>query len=334
MRYPQDNVQVSIVIPIFNEEGNVDKLCQKIHEAMGTSLDHESWEAVIIDDGSQDNSFLRLEAIAKADNHFKILRLARNFGQTTAFMAGLDHACGDIIVGMDGDGQNDPRDINSMLTKIKEGYDLVSGWRINRQDSHIRTWPSRLANALISWASGVKLHDYGCSLKAYRRELIKPMRLYGEMHRFIPIYVRWLGGHITEMPVRHHPREIGYSKYGFERIFKVLLDLTVVIFLHRYLSRPIYIFGGFGLLSIFLGLGFLTWALALKFLYDQDFILSPLPLVSMLCLLMGGVSFLLGLLAEILARTYYEGQGKLTYIIKEKRNLDKTEPHNFCILKE
>jgi len=227
-----------------------------------------------------------------------------------------------VIVVMDGDGQNDPADIPALLDKLAEGYDVVSGWRRKRRDERGRIWVSRIANRLISWASGIHLHDYGCSLKAYRRDVIKSVRLYGEMHRFIPVYASWWGARVTEIPVSHRPRLRGASNYGFERIIKVFLDLLVVQFLGRYETKPMYIFGGFGLVSWGISLASAAYAFYRKCFEDVSFILTPLPLLSVMAFITGVLSILMGLLAELLVRTYYESQEKRPYAIKTTLNLD------------
>jgi len=232
-------------------------------------------------------------------------------------MAGIDCAAGDIIVPMDGDLQNDPADIRRLIEKLDEGYDVVSGWRKDRQDSPIkRNLPSRIANCLISMISGVQLRDYGCSLKAYRRDVIKGVKLYGEMHRFIPIYASWQGARVTEVAVAHYPRIHGKSKYGLERVGKVLLDLLVVKFLDKYATKPIYVFGGFGFLNIGISVMAGIYAVFLKFFEQTSFIMTPLPLLFVMTLITGILSILMGLLAELVMRTYYESQDKSVYLIK------------------
>lgn len=302
---------LTVVVPIFNEEQNITPLYEKTRAAMGAL--GLPWELVVVDDGSRDGSSSLLDKIAAADQRVTIVHFARNYGQTAAMMAGMDHARGDVIVPMDGDLQNDPTDIGRLLEKLNEGYDVVSGWRKDRKDNPIkRNLPSRLANSLISRVSGVHLHDYGCSLKAYRREALDGVKLYGEMHRFVPIYAAWNGARVTEIPVTHHPRLHGESKYGLERIVKVVLDLLVVKFLFRYAGKPIYVFGGFGLLCILCaGLaGF--WAVGLK-LTGTSFIQTPLPLLCVFLGVTGVLSILMGLLAEMMNRTYHESQGKAVY---------------------
>lgn len=311
---------LSIVIPVYNEQDNVFPLYERLSASLQAT--GEEYEVVIVNDGSSDLTEVNLEAIAARDRRFKIVNFRRNFGQTAAMMAGIDFASGDIIVGLDGDLQNDPADIPKLLDKLGEGYDVVSGWRVDRKDAALkRNLPSRIANWLISKISGIHLHDYGCSLKAYKKHVVKGVKLYGEMHRFIPIYASWQGGKVTEIPVAHHPRVHGNSKYGLERVIKVLLDLMVVKFLASYANKPIYVFGGFGLLSI--AISFLAGLLAiyLKFFEHMSFITTPLPLLVVLSFITGVMSILMGLIAEIIMRTYYESQGKQVYLVKDTINV-------------
>jgi glycosyltransferase involved in cell wall biosynthesis len=241
-------------------------------------------------------------------------------------MAGIDFARGDIIIPMDGDLQNDPMDIPRLLAKLDEGYDVVSGWRRARKDAALtRNLPSWLANRLISGISGVHLHDYGCSLKAYRKSVIKDVKLYGEMHRFIPIYASWQGARVTEIPVTHHSRQFGRSKYGLGRTIKVPLDLIVVKFLAKFAQKPMYIFGGVGLVSLIVSVLSGVWALYLKFAHQISFILTPLPLLFVLAAITGVMCILMGLLAELLTRTYYEAQGKPIYLVRGTRNIGEAE---------
>lgn len=303
---------LTIVVPVYNEEANIAPLYEKVCSAMEAL--GKPWELVLVNDGSRDRSSALLDALAKDDARVTVVHFPRNYGQTAAMMAGMDYARGDIVVPMDGDLQNDPADIAKLLDKLGEGYDVVSGWRKDRQDHAIkRNLPSRLANTLISRVSGVHLHDYGCSLKAYRREVLEGVKLYGEMHRFVPIYAAWNGARVTEIPVTHHPRLHGESKYGLERVVKVVLDLLVVKFLFRYSSKPIYVFGGFGLFSIALGVLAGFWSVALKLAYGTAFSRTPLPLLCVFLGMVGVLSVLMGLLAEMLNRTYHESQAKPVY---------------------
>jgi len=311
---------LSIIVPVYNEQDSVFPL----YEGLTAALQRQAadWEVIIVNDGSSDCTEANLGSVAAKDPRFKIVNFRRNFGQTAAMMAGIDFASGEIIVGLDGDLQNDPEDIIKLVDKLAEGYDVVSGWRHARKDAAIeRNLPSWIANWVISHVSGVHLHDYGCTLKAYRREVVKGVRLYGEMHRFIPIYASWQGGKVTEMPVNHFPRIHGQSKYGLERIGKVMLDLVVVKFLSSYANKPIYVFGGFGLISIAASFLAGLWALYLKFFEDVSFISTPLPLLVVLAFITGVMSTLMGLIAEIIMRTYYESQGKHVYLVRNTLNL-------------
>jgi glycosyltransferase involved in cell wall biosynthesis len=307
---------ISVIIPIFNEEENISPLHDRLIRALKKT--DRPYEVIFIDDGSTDGSLEILLDISKQDPNVKIISFSRNFGQTAALSAGIDFSSGEILIPMDGDLQNDPEDILPLLQKIEEGYDVVSGWRKDRKDPFFtRRFPSIIANKMISLIGGVRLHDYGCTLKAYKRDILKNIRLYGEMHRFIPIYAQWIGARVSEIPVNHLARKSGSSKYGISRIFKVILDLMVVKFLLSYSQKPIYVFGGLGLLMI-LG-AFLSggYAVYLKMFKAVSFILTPLPLLSVLLLMLGFLSILMGFLAEILTRTYYESQRKPTYQIKE-----------------
>lgn len=307
-----NGIDLTVTIPLFNEAENIPILYARLRSAL-EALGHR-WELVLVDDGSTDGSAILLDQIAAEDDRVAIVHFRRNYGQTAAFMAGIDHARGAIIVPMDGDLQNDPDDIAKLLAKLDEGYDVVSGWRKDRQDHAIkRNLPSRIANGLISRVSGVHLHDYGCSLKAYRRDVLDGVKLYGEMHRFVPIYAAWNGARVTEMPVQHHARLHGESKYGLERVIKVMLDLIVVKFLFKYASKPIYLFGGFGLLCILCGFLAGLCAFALKVFAETSLIQTPLPLLSVFLGAVGALSILMGLLAEMLNRTYHESQSKAVY---------------------
>lgn len=309
---------ISLILPVYNEEGSLPGLFRAIERAAEKLPE---LEVILVDDGSSDGSAALLAAQARKDPRFKILRLAVNRGQTAAIQAGIDHASGDTLIFMDSDLQNDPADIPRLLAKLDEGYDVVSGWRKDRKDDPLkRNFPSRVANALISGISGVRLHDYGCTLKAYRKRALEGVRLYGEMHRFIPIYASWQGVKVAEIPVTHHARAHGKSKYGLERVFKVLLDLLVITFLSRYLTKPIYVFGGFGFLAFFLSLVTLIWALVLKFFFATSLIQTPLPLFAGLSFLLGCMCILMGLLAEVMSRTYFESQRGHPYSIREKLN--------------
>jgi dolichol-phosphate mannosyltransferase len=317
-------VDVSIIVPIYNEEDSIGLLADRLFhvlDPLGTSF-----EIIAVNDGSQDASFVRLKEIAAQRSEFKIVNFRRNHGQTAALMAGIDHASGEIVVSIDADLQNDPEDIPILLDKLAEGYDLVSGWRQNRQDNPIRrNLVSRVANRVISRISGVRLHDYGCTLKAYRKDMLQGMRLYGEMHRLIPIYATWMGARVVEIPVRHHPRRFGTSKYGLERVIKVVLDLIVVTFLDRYFVKPMYVFGGFGIFSLVLSFLSGIWMLWLKWVEGFYMIQTPLPLFAAMTFLVGIMSILMGLLAEILVRTYFESQQRRSYLVRDLINFDNLD---------
>ncbi len=312
-------MMLSIVVPVYNEEENIVLLYDAILKAVKNIK--MPWELILVDDGSQDNSLEKIkELVNKNPEKIQAVVLRRNFGQTAAIAAGIDQAKGDIIVLLDADMQNDPADIPVMLDKINEGYDVVSGWRHNRKDNFItRTMPSKIANGLISSVTGVHLHDYGCTLKAYKREVITGFRLYGEMHRFIPVYANSVGAKITEVKVHHHARRFGQAKYGLERTIKVILDLFTVVFLTRYSSKPIYIFGGMGMgLIVFSFLSFLFLAIR-RFVEASkpSPFASPLFIIATMLAIMGFQSILMGLIAELLARTYHESQNKTVYTIRE-----------------
>jgi glycosyltransferase involved in cell wall biosynthesis len=283
-----------------------------------------------VDDGSKDQSLPKLEALALKDpHHIKVVVLRRNFGQTAAIAAGIDHATGEIIVLMDADLQNDPRDIPMLLEKIEEGYDVVSGWRQKRKDTFLtRTLPSQFANKLISSVTGVHLHDYGCTLKAYRREVITGFKLYGEMHRFIPVYANTVGAKIIEVPVRHHPRKYGKAKYGLERTFKVILDLFTVKFLNSYANKPIYLFGGTGILIILISGIILFYLFIRRVFFLVPVLESPLFMLSSMFFILGFQSILMGLIAELLVRTYHEAQHKPTYTVKTTIGFDDNKANS------
>lgn len=307
---------LSLIIPVYNEEENLPILM----EAICVSLQplNREWEVIFVDDGSTDHSLDVLKRLVENDpEHVRVLVFRRNFGQTAAIAAGIDHSRGSIIVLLDADMQNDPADIPLLLAKLDEGYDLVSGWRKDRKDNRLtRTIPSNMANGLISWVTGVHLHDYGCTLKAYRRDSLEGFRLYGEMHRFIPVFAHSIGARITELPVRHHPRKFGKAKYGLERTIKVVLDLFTVKFLLDYSHKPMRIFGGAGVLLMF-GSGILLSYLFIRKVFEGISILgSPLFQLGVMFFILGFQSILMGLIAELLARTYHESQQKPTYIIR------------------
>lgn len=307
---------ISVVIPLFNEEESIPHLYRALTEALDAY--GRSYEVIIVDDGSRDRSFALLKEIAEQDPRFTVVQLRRNFGQTAAFAAGFAQARGDVIITMDADLQNDPRDVPLLMAKIEEGYDIVSGWRKDRQD---RFWdrrlPSMIANRLISNVTDVQLHDYGCSLKAYRRDVLQHVRLYGELHRFIPALASQVGGTVTEVPVNHHARKYGRSKYGISRTIRVMLDLITVWFLGAYATRPIHVFGTIGLASV--GAGVLTgvYLTFLKIFFDQDIGGRPLLLLAVLLVVIGVQLITMGLLGEMVIRTYYESQAKPIYYVRD-----------------
>ena len=308
-------IELSIVVPVFNEEASLQTLFASLSDvliAMGCT-----YEVLAIDDGSKDGSTAILRQLEKFQPQLRVIEFSRNYGQTAALMAGFDHAKGDIVVTIDADLQNDPLDIPALVAKVRDGFDVVSGWRANRKDAALsRRLPSWLANLLISAISGVKLKDYGCTLKAYRREIMSDVRLYGEMHRLIPIYASWMGAKVIELPVHHHARASGRSNYGIGRVYKVLLDLLVAKFLSVYLVKPIYVFGGCGLLSIGTSFAVIAAAIMLKLFRHTSLIQTPLPLLAAMLFLMGCGSVLMGLLAEIMMRTYFESQDRKPYRLR------------------
>jgi glycosyltransferase involved in cell wall biosynthesis len=309
--------EISVFLPVFDEEPNLRPLHAKLDEALGKL--GRTAEIIYVDDGSSDGSLNVLRELAQLDGRVRVVALRRNYGQTAAMAAGIDAARGQVLIPMDADLQNDPVDIKRLLEKLDEGFDVVSGWRKNRQDTMItRKIPSMVANRLISWIGGVPLHDYGCSLKAYRRESLEDVRLYGEMHRFIPIYASWAGARVAEIPVEHHARTMGKSKYGLSRTIKVIFDLMTIKFMASYQTKPIYVFGTFGLIAI--ALSFIAGAIAtfLKFVEGVSFILTPLPVITVVMLAIGVQFLLMGMLAEMLVRTYHESQAKPIYAVRER----------------
>jgi glycosyltransferase involved in cell wall biosynthesis len=312
-----DAPEVSIFLPVYNEEPNLMPLHAKLDGALKT-LDRSA-EIVYVDDGSTDGSLKILRQIAEIDPRVRVVALRRNYGQTAAMAAGIDAASGKVLIPMDADLQNDPLDIQRLLQKLDEGYDVVSGWRKNRQDKMFtRKIPSMIANRLISWIGGVPLHDYGCSLKAYRRESLQDVRLYGEMHRFIPIYASWAGARVAEIPVKHHARTMGKSKYGLSRTLKVVFDLMTIKFMASYQTKPIYVFGMFGMLAFVISLLAGLYAVFLKIIHKADFVQTPLPILTIVMFAVGVQFLLMGLLAEMLVRTYHESQAKAIYAVRER----------------
>jgi glycosyltransferase involved in cell wall biosynthesis len=312
-----------VVIPLYDEAENVDDL----HRELTAALDPcgRSYEILLVDDGSTDGTLERLIAVEARDPRVRVLRLRRNFGQTAAFSAGFDHARGQVVVTSDGDLQNDPRDIPLLLKKLDEGYDMVCGWRRERKDPLSKRLPSWFANRIISWATGVHLHDYGCSLKAMRSEVVSNLRLYGEMHRFIPAVASWMGVTLAEMPVKHRPRTRGSSKYGLGRILRVLLDLFTVKFLVAYGTRPAHFFGLLGLGFGFAGVAIWAYLSFLHFFRDTAVGSRPLLHVGTMLFVTAVILVSFGLVAELLVRVYHESQGKPTYVVKELRPAEEPE---------
>ena len=312
-------LDLSVIVPVFDEAQAIEPFLAELFQhvrALG-----RSFEVIVINDGSADGTDEILDRLAAPEPLLKVIHFRRNFGQTAALMAGFDLSCGDIIVAADGDGQNDPADIPRLLDTLAQNQDVVSGWRSPRYDAWPRVQLSRAANWLISYMSGVSLNDYGCTLKAYRRSSLEGVRLYGELHRFSPIFAHWQGARVTEIPVNHRPRRTGRSKYGFDRTFKVLLDLMLVMFLEQAATRPMHVFGGVAIVSLGTALAAGIGAIWLKVAYRAPFISTPLPLLVVMMTVLGIVCFLSGLLAEMISRTYYESQGKKPYVVRSVRNL-------------
>ena len=317
--FTADPLEISVVVPLYNEEESIPLL----YEKLTTSLEEYArpYEVIVVDDGSSDNSFTLLRNLAREDARWRIVRFRRNFGQTAAFSAGFDHARGDVVITMDADLQNDPYDIPKLMERVDAGYDIVSGWRKDRQDRYLdRKLPSIIANRLISNVTDVRLHDYGCSLKAYRREILQDVQLYGELHRFIPALASQAGGKVTEVAVNHYARQFGTSKYGISRTVRVVLDLITVWFLGRYATRPLHVFGTMGLLSAAIGMLSIFYLIFVKFYYAQDIGSRPLLMFAILLVVVGVQLITMGLLGEMTIRTYHESQNKPIYIVREVIN--------------
>ena len=311
------NPELSIVIPLYNEADSVEPLYAELSVALEET--GRSYEVLIVDDGSRDDSFARLRAVHERDPRWRIIRFRRNFGQTAGFSAGFDAARGAIIITSDADLQNDPRDIQKLLAKMDEGFDIVSGWRKDRKEPFLsRRLPSMMANRMISSSTGVALHDYGCSLKAYRRDVVKNIHLYGELHRFIPAVASRIGATVAEVPVNDRARRFGSSKYGISRTFRVFLDLITVRFLLGYSTRPLHVFGGIGLLMVGFGLLFGMYLTFVKLVLGENIGNRPLLLLAVLLVILGVQMVSMGLLAEMITRTYYEAQNKPIYVIREQ----------------
>ena len=322
---PSERPEISVFLPVFNEEPNLRPLHAQLDQAL-KALGRTA-EIVYVDDGSSDGSLQILREISELDSRVRVVALRRNYGQTAAMAAGIDAARGKVLIPMDADLQNDPSDITRLLDKLDEGYDVVSGWRKNRKDKMVtRKIPSMMANRLISWIGGVPLHDYGCSLKAYRRESLEDVRLYGEMHRFIPIYASWAGARVAEIPVEHHARTMGKSKYGLSRTIKVVFDLITIKFMASYQTKPLYLFGWAGLLTFAVSFISALFAFLMKFTgwpHPADFVQTPLPIIALVTLVLGVQLFLMGLLAEMLVRTYHESQAKPIYAVRERLGFNR-----------
>lgn len=313
-------MKISIIFPVYNEAKNIPLLLERLYEVI--KKEKFNYEIIAVNDGSSDESAAVLKMYAEKDIHFKLIDFRVNSGQTAALRAGIEHATGDIIVTMDSDLENDPNDIPMLIAKLDEGFDVVSGWRKDRWKGKFltRKLPSLLANRLISKITGVRLHDYGCTLKAYRNEVIQDVPLYGEMHRFIPAYAAWRGARVTEMPIQYEPRRFGKSNYGVSRTFPVLLDLLVIRFIDRYMDRPIHFFGGLGFILFSLGILAGGAAVVLRF-FGLHLVQTPLPILATLFLVTGVNLIMMGIIAEMLMRTYYEPRGQKPYLIKETVNL-------------
>ena len=319
-----EDIALSVVVPVLNEQDNVIPLLS----ALGQELAEIGlvYEVIVVDDGSTDQTYPNLARQAELDERLRLVKLRRNYGQAAALAAGFDHAGGEVIVTLDGDLQNDPADISLLLAKLDEGYDVVSGWRQNRQDSMGRRLPSRIANWLIGRVIGVRLHDYGCTLKAYRAEIAEETRLYGEMHRFLPALAHMAGARIAEVPVRHHPRTSGRSKYGIGRTSKVLLDLLTVKFLAVWSTKPSHVFGGSGVVLCLLGTSFVVWTAYEKLVNGIYVYRQPALLVGVFLFTIGINLVLLGLLAELIVRTHHESGARRAYQVRELRNFGEQTP--------
>lgn len=310
-------MKLSIVVPVYNEQENLPELFDQVLDVM-KDVDYD-WDITFVDDGSKDASVKVMKLLQENHpNHVRSVVFSRNYGQTAAISAGIDNSDGDIVVLMDADLQNDPADIPLLLAELEKGYDVVSGWRKDRQDNTMtRTIPSRFANHLISSTTGVRLHDYGCTLKAYRRSVLDKINLYGEMHRFIPVYADDAGAKISEVVVQHHPRKHGKANYGLERTLKVVLDLITVKFLMKFSKKPIYLFGGVGFGMMVIGFGLFVWLAIRRIMSEIGVLTSPWFQIAVMMFLLGFIAILMGLIAELLMRTYFESQKKKTYTVRE-----------------
>jgi len=311
--------KLSVIVPVYNEARGLPELIERI----GAALVGTAFECILVNDGSRDDSFNVLADLGRSRPWMKVIDFRRNYGQTAAINAGIRAATGEILVLMDSDLENDPADIPGLIAELDKGYDVVSGWRRDRWKGQFltRKLPSLLANKLIGTVSGVPLHDYGCTLKAYRRDVIKDVVLYGQMHRFIPVFCSWQGGRVGEMVVRHEPRRFGKSNYGLFRVYKVVLDLLLIKFLDKHMAKPIHFFGGAGFLCYLVSLLSASLAVYFKVTGQKDFVETPLPVITAMFFIVGTLMILLGILAEILMRTYFESQGKTPYTIRRTVNL-------------
>jgi len=310
-------MDLSVVIPVYNEQDSIKLLVKQLID-LQEQLPEKIMQIIFVDDGSNDDTNKIINREITDYSNMKIICLSKNFGQTAALSAGIDNADGDVLITMDADLQNDPSDIPKLLNKLEDGYDVVSGWRDKRNDKYFsRILPSKIANWIISKISGVHLHDYGCTIKAYRKELLGSVRLYGEMHRFIPIYIAWEGGKVTEIPVKHHHRKFGKSKYGLSRIVSVITDLILLKFMEKQFVHPIHLFGGFALMNFGFSILSIFFMVYYKFWGGKSFIQTPLPQLVILFLMIGILSLFMGFLAEILMRTYFESQNRASYTIRK-----------------
>ena len=311
----EPDIELSIVVPLYNEEGNVAPLCAEIADVMGE--ERTSYELLLVDDGSTDATLPEAREAIDGHERGRVVELRRNYGKSAALNAGFDHARGRVVVTMDGDGQNDPRDIPPLVERLNEGYDVVSGWRQHRKENFVRLVPSHIANRLIGWITDVRLHDYGCCLKAYRASVLEDIRLYGEMHRFVPALIKWVGGEVSERPVNDRPRHAGKSKFNsLGRTVEVLLDLGTVKFMMHYLTKPLYFFGRIGLLLMFMAFTVLGVVVGMKVGYGNDMTGNPLLYLSITFLILSVQIFLMGLIMEILTRTYHESQDRKMYAVR------------------
>jgi len=312
----KENIDISIVIPVYNEEKSIPYLYESLNNVLPNL--GKKYEVILIDDGSTDRTFEELLKVHEKNNNYKIIKFRRNFGQTPAMSAGFDYAKGEIIITLDADLQNDPSDIPLLLEKIYEGYDVVSGWRINRQDKAVsRKFPSKIANWLIAKLTKVNIHDYGCTLKAYKKDVIKNIELYGEMHRYIPAVASWMGVKVAEVPVHHHSRKFGKSKYGISRTIRVILDIITIKYLLSYSQRPIQIFGLVGLFTAFIGFILTAYLIIMRIFFRVPLSDRPLFILSIFMIFVGIQLITMGILAELIMRTYHEASGKPTYAIRE-----------------